>query len=254
MDVGSKPCLLELHVNTHKCASVSVHTRTHARTHEHTYTHIHTHTPTIISMPASFTFVSDPDQHMCEVQLVHAEMCTARKHCNAHAEYTKFRSALELLDTFGVMNNFEEFDKDCEEFQKKYRAQIDLPPELGPLIEAHGHIFAKTSTAGSINDVDEQKDNAIVASTLNTTRELELRSLPEANQEMAVTAILDTHLELRRLQSANAKFQEQLQQQREYFEKQLQAQRQEFEAILREQRQDLQQYIRTQNVQVNTRQ
>ena len=50
----------------------------------------------------SFTFASDPDQHICEVQLVHAGMLTARKHCNAHTMYSKFRSALELLETFGL--------------------------------------------------------------------------------------------------------------------------------------------------------
>ena len=51
----------------------------------------------------SFTFLSDPDQHVCEVQLVHEGMLTARKHCNAHTAYSKFRSALELLETFGLM-------------------------------------------------------------------------------------------------------------------------------------------------------
>ena len=50
----------------------------------------------------SFTFASDPDQHVCEVQLVHAGMLTARKHCNAHTAYAKFRSALELLETFDL--------------------------------------------------------------------------------------------------------------------------------------------------------
>ena len=29
-------------------------------------------------------------------------MLTARKHCNAHTAYAKFRSALELLETFGL--------------------------------------------------------------------------------------------------------------------------------------------------------
>ena len=46
--------------------------------------------------------MSDPDQHVCEVQLVHAAMVTVRKHCNAHTAYAKFRSALELLETFGL--------------------------------------------------------------------------------------------------------------------------------------------------------
>merc|ERR1719409_2027490 len=52
----------------------------------------------------NFTFVSDPDQHVCEVQLVHEGMLTARKHCNAHAAYSKFRSALEMLEAFGLMD------------------------------------------------------------------------------------------------------------------------------------------------------
>ena len=30
-------------------------------------------------------------------------MFTARKHCNAHTGYAKFRTALELLETFGLM-------------------------------------------------------------------------------------------------------------------------------------------------------
>ena len=48
----------------------------------------------------SFTFASDPDQHICELQLVHAGMLRARMQCNAHSAYSKFRSALELLETF----------------------------------------------------------------------------------------------------------------------------------------------------------
>ena len=48
----------------------------------------------------SFSFASDPDQHICELQLVHRSMLTARKHCNAHTEYATFRTALELLETF----------------------------------------------------------------------------------------------------------------------------------------------------------
>ena len=33
---------------------------------------------------------------------MHAGMLTARKHCNAHNAYAKFRSAMELLETFGL--------------------------------------------------------------------------------------------------------------------------------------------------------
>ena len=51
----------------------------------------------------SFTFASDPGRHVCEVQLVHKGMLTARQNCNAHMVYAKFRSALELLETFALM-------------------------------------------------------------------------------------------------------------------------------------------------------
>ena len=34
---------------------------------------------------------------------MHKRMLTARKQCNAHAAYSKFRSAQELLETFGLM-------------------------------------------------------------------------------------------------------------------------------------------------------
>ena len=54
----------------------------------------------ITRLSDSFSFASDPDQHICELQLVHRSMLTARKHCNAHTEYAKFRTALELLETF----------------------------------------------------------------------------------------------------------------------------------------------------------
>ena len=32
-------------------------------------------------------------------------MLTARKHCNAHTEYAKFRTALEMLETFGLAHS-----------------------------------------------------------------------------------------------------------------------------------------------------
>ena len=38
------------------------------------------------------------------MQLVHEDMLTARKYCNAHAAYSKFRSAYEILETFGLMD------------------------------------------------------------------------------------------------------------------------------------------------------
>merc|ERR1719409_1531158 len=49
----------------------------------------------------SFRFRSDPNQHVCELQLCHKDMMTVRKQMGAHHEYAEFRSALELLEVTG---------------------------------------------------------------------------------------------------------------------------------------------------------
>merc|ERR1711959_114318 len=49
----------------------------------------------------SFRFRSDPNQHVCELQLCHKDMMTVRKKMGAHREYAEFRSALELLEVTG---------------------------------------------------------------------------------------------------------------------------------------------------------
>jgi hypothetical protein len=46
----------------------------------------------------NFAFVSDPAQHICEVQLVHSDMMRVRKLMGAHKGYNRFRCALELLE------------------------------------------------------------------------------------------------------------------------------------------------------------
>merc|ERR1719506_1514736 len=49
----------------------------------------------------SFRFRSDPNQHVCELQLCHKDIMTVRKQMGAHHEYAEFRSALELLEVTG---------------------------------------------------------------------------------------------------------------------------------------------------------
>ena len=46
----------------------------------------------------TFYFTDDPTKHVCEVQLVHSDMMRVRKKMGAHAGYTMFRCALELLE------------------------------------------------------------------------------------------------------------------------------------------------------------
>ena len=40
--------------------------------------------------------------HVCEIQLVHAELYSVRKNMGAHGSYTEFRAALELCEKVGV--------------------------------------------------------------------------------------------------------------------------------------------------------
>lgn len=49
----------------------------------------------------TFHFADDPAKHVCEVQLVHSDMMMVRKQMEAHAGYTTFRCALELLEATG---------------------------------------------------------------------------------------------------------------------------------------------------------
>ena len=49
----------------------------------------------------TFYFLEDPQKHICEVQLVHADMMRVRKQMGAHKGYAVFRCALELLEATG---------------------------------------------------------------------------------------------------------------------------------------------------------
>ena len=42
-----------------------------------------------------------PYWHVCEVQFVHAHMSLVRRQMGAHHSYSKFRSAMELLEVLG---------------------------------------------------------------------------------------------------------------------------------------------------------
>ena len=51
----------------------------------------------------NFHFEDDAEwTHVCEIQLVHAELYSVRKNMGAHGSYTEFRAALELCEKVGV--------------------------------------------------------------------------------------------------------------------------------------------------------
>jgi hypothetical protein len=50
----------------------------------------------------NFRFQDDGNMHVCEVQLVHAELYGVRKNMGAHETYNEFRAALELCEKVGA--------------------------------------------------------------------------------------------------------------------------------------------------------
>ena len=50
----------------------------------------------------NFSFEGDPSKHICELQIVHKNMLTARKGLPGHSVYNRVRNAWELLEHFGV--------------------------------------------------------------------------------------------------------------------------------------------------------
>jgi hypothetical protein len=51
----------------------------------------------------NFHFENDVEwAHVCEIQLVHAELYSVRKNMGAHRSYNEFRAALELCEKVGV--------------------------------------------------------------------------------------------------------------------------------------------------------
>ena len=56
----------------------------------------------------NFYFKTDPNQHICELQLAHSQMYTARKQFPGHAVYNKVRNAIEMSKLFGTNKSVNE--------------------------------------------------------------------------------------------------------------------------------------------------
>ena len=76
---------------------------------------------------------------------MHKKMLTARKHCNAHAAYSKFRSALELLETFGLMSPGPNDEKATHEFvQELNREYAKFLSRYQRILRSPNNIISKT--------------------------------------------------------------------------------------------------------------
>lgn len=146
--------------------------------------------------PISFLFESDPGLHICEVQLVHKKMLTARKHCNAHSAYSKFRSALELLETFGLMNPgpddveathefVQELDREYAEFMTRYQQKIKVVPNptCMPIPNSAGSISIKALNYSTLGKTTQVKVIPHTDMTSLSDLQEEVRQLRCENEE-----------------------------------------------------------------------
>ena len=185
----------------------------------------------------SFSFESDPDHHVCEVQLVHAGMLTARKHCNAHAAYSKFRSALEMLETFGFMDpeaeqktvfdeTQDEFDSelvsDYENFLITYREEAGLP-RLQPK-SASGEIYQQPAS--------EAKSNASASGAIYQEPASEAKSNATKHDGDSVLILQQVQNLRQKLEQKDAEMRVQLQQKDEEVRMQLQQKDKEMRIFL----------------------
>ena len=63
------------------------------------------------------------EDHVCEIQFVHAQMMLVRKQMGAHFEYEQFRSALELLEATGNERIVIEIDEEANRAEEEEQQQ-----------------------------------------------------------------------------------------------------------------------------------
>jgi len=74
----------------------------------------------------NFYFADDPNQHICELQLVHTQLFTVRKKMGAHQSYGIFRAALELCEVVGANPEEGAAPSELEEMVWKDPATLQL--------------------------------------------------------------------------------------------------------------------------------
>ena len=119
------------------------------------------------------------------MQLVHEDMLTARKYCNAHAAYSKFRSAYEILETFGLMDPdpFDDLQRDFVAEMgvsyKKFLATYEHTTGLSPLL-----LKAEESNAeNSSTDTPARESWTTVVNHNNNDIESQVQNLKMQLQE-----------------------------------------------------------------------
>merc|ERR1712032_1757052 len=145
----------------------------------------------------SFRFRSDPNQHVCELQLCHKDMMTVRKQMGAHHEYAEFRSALELLEVTGHVDRIAKIEAadpaiDVSQFKRASGTTVAgsdleaLKAQVGELqqkLEANTHEL--TTTKQKLEDTTQK----LVDTKTELTQKLvdTKTELAATNQKLAAT-------------------------------------------------------------------
>ena len=123
-------------------------------------------------------------------------MLTARKHCNAHAAYSKFRSALEMLEAFGLMDPaveegdvydqnqhsfVEELNRDYEQGLIAYRHTTGLPPLATTAVASNTDLLETNTTPIDLGVHDDKELNITVRKL-----EMELQRQKKENARQSV--------------------------------------------------------------------
>jgi hypothetical protein len=90
-------------------------------------------------------FEDDPKQHVCEIQLVHAQLMSVREGGGAHKVYGVFRYALEMLELQGVdLPTLDQDNSTVSVGVTKHLEQrvCELEQQVKALLESHARLEA----------------------------------------------------------------------------------------------------------------
>jgi len=104
----------------------------------------------------NFFFIDDPQQHVCEVQIVHKKMLVARQGLPGHAIYDRVRNASEILEKLDVANPAKRADRArmMRETDVSTREALDMGFDVIDLVKAG---FGETDLIAHGVDEEEVK-------------------------------------------------------------------------------------------------
>ena len=142
----------------------------------------------------NFYFKTDPNQHICELQLAHSQMYTARKQFPGHAVYNKVRNAMEMSKLFGTNKSVNEDvdnddsdddgddDSDDSSTSQRFRATRSKGQQVQTSVvvsENDGQPFKAETGAVNVEEVsflDQKLKTAVVVSENECQPGLEYQS------------------------------------------------------------------------------